>query len=172
MGFSVKKLTGLSALLCLGTTVGILESFISLPLPVPGIKLGLANLVTLFALCFYDKKSFVTVGFMRVVLTALLWGGFGINFLFSLVGWALSAAAILTACILHKNSIFGISVAGACFHQIGQMMAAVCVYGQIGLLYYLPVLLVAGTLSGILIAFLTASVLRAFFSAVKSDPKI
>lgn len=160
-GFSVKKTATLALLLCLCSVVGIIESFIALPLPVPGIKLGLANLVTLFVLYYFDKKCYITIGFLRVVLTALLWGGFGLNFLFSFAGWALSAAAVITACLINKNSIYGISVIGACFHQMGQMTVAAAVYAQIGLLYYLPFLIAAGTASGLLTAFLTKRIIVA-----------
>ena len=160
-GFSVKKTATLALLLCLCSVVGIIESFVTLPLPVPGIKLGLANLVTLFVLYYFDKKCYITIGFLRVVLTALLWGGFGLNFLFSFAGWALSAAAVITACLINKNSIYGISVIGACFHQMGQMTVAAAVYAQFGLLYYLPFLILAGTVSGLLIAFLTKRIIVA-----------
>ena len=160
-GFSIKKTATLALLLCLCSVVGIIESFIALPLPVPGIKLGLANLVTLFVLYYFDKKCYITIGFLRVVLTALLWGGFGLNFLFSFAGWALSAAAVITACLINKNSIYGISVIGACFHQMGQMTVAAAVYAQIGLLYYLPFLILAGTASGLLTAFLTKRIIMA-----------
>lgn len=160
-GFSVKKTATLALLLCLCSVVGIIESFIALPLPVPGIKLGLANLVTLFVLYYFDIKSYVTIGFLRVVLTALLWGGFGLNFIFSFAGWALSAAAVITACLINKNSIYGISVIGACFHQMGQMTVATLVYAQLGLLYYLPFLIAAGTASGLLTAFLTKHIIVA-----------
>lgn len=160
-GFSVKKTATLALLLCLCSVVGIIESFVILPIPVPGIKLGLANLVTLFVLYYFDKKCYITIGFLRVVLTALLWGGFGLNFLFSFAGWALSAAAVITACLINKNSIYGISVIGACFHQMGQMTVAALVYAQIGLLYYLPFLIAAGTASGLLTAFLTKRIIMA-----------
>lgn len=160
-GFSVKKTATLALLLCLCSVVGIIESFVTLPLPVPGIKLGLANLVTLFALYYFDKKCYITIGFLRVVLTALLWGGFGLNFIFSFAGWALSAAAVIMACLINKNSIYGISVIGACFHQMGQMTVATLVYAQIGLLYYLPFLIATGTASGLLTAFLTKRIIVA-----------
>ena len=159
--FSVKKTATLALLLCLCSVVGIIESFIALPLPVPGIKLGLANLVTLFVLYYFDKKCYITIGFLRVVLTALLWGGFGLNFIFSFAGWVLSAAAVITACLINKNSIYGISAIGGCFHQIGQMTVAAAVYAQIGLLYYLPFLIAAGTASGLLTAFLTKRIIVA-----------
>ena len=160
-GFSVKKTATLALLLCLCSVVGIIESFVTLPLPVPGIKLGLANLVTLFVLYYFDKKCYITIGFLRVVLTALLWGGFGLNFIFSFAGWALSAAAVIMACFINKNSIYGISAIGGCFHQIGQMTVAAIVYAQIGLLYYLPFLIAAGTASGLLTAFLTKQIIVA-----------
>lgn len=160
-GFSVKKTATLALLLCLCSVVGIIESFVILPIPVPGIKLGLANLVTLFVLYYFDKKCYITIGFLRVVLTALLWGGFGLNFIFSFAGWVLSAAAVITACLINKNSIYGISVIGACFHQMGQMTVAAAVYAQFGLLYYLPFLILAGTASGLLTAFLTKRIIMA-----------
>lgn len=160
-GFSVKKTATLAILLCLCSVVGIIESFVALPIPVPGIKLGLANLVTLFVLYYFDKKSYITIGFLRVVLTALLWGGFGLNFIFSFAGWVFSAIAVTVACLINKNSIYGISVIGGCFHQMGQMTVAAAVYAQLGLLYYLPFLILAGTVSGLLIAFLTKRVIVA-----------
>lgn len=156
---NVKNLAFLSILLGLSVAVGILESFISLPIPVPGVKIGLANFINLFVLYYFDLKSYITVGFIRVCLSALLWGRFGITFLFSLVGWLLSSAGVTLVFLSKKFSIYGISVLGACLHQIGQMTVAVFVYGQAGLIYYLPFLIITAVLTGTIIAFITKRVI-------------
>ena len=164
-----KKIVGLAMLLCLSVTVGILESFVSLPIPVPGIKLGLANFINLFVLYYYDLKSYFTVGFLRVVLSALLFGGFGIGFVFSICVWTLSAAAVSLAFLLEKFSVYGLSTLGAALHQTGQISAAILIYRQIGFLYYLPILLSVSTVTGGTIAFLTVCIIRPLNKSIKKQ---
>ena len=75
------------------------------------------------------------------------------------MGWLLSSAGVTLVFLSKKFSIYGISVLGACLHQIGQMTVAVFVYGQAGLIYYLPFLIITAVLTGTIIAFITKRVI-------------
>lgn len=141
-------------LLALGFALSYLEHLVPLPLPV-GMKLGLANIVTLVACCTVGKKAALAVLLCRCLLVAAVFGNVS-ALLFSLSGGLLAYLA-MTLCFLGYNrqfSLLGISVAGAAAHHVGQIACA-AVYLQTGaVLAYLPLLLVLSVPTGLLTGFL------------------
>ena len=128
--------------------------------PVPGIKLGLANVVTLFALTRLGLRDTAAIVLVRVTLSSVFMGSVT-AFLFSLFGGLLS---MLVMCLLLRGSgrIFslpGISVAGAATHNIGQIAAAVIVLGTADVIGYLPFLLVLSIPMGLATGAVCAAVL-------------
>lgn len=128
--------------------------------PIPGIKLGLANVVTMMALFYIGSAG----AFVILVVRCLLGGIFaGISSLFfSLTGGLFAFFAMLFIKQFYKKafSIFGMSIAGAAFHNFGQITAASAMFGW-GLLHtYLPVLLITGLATGILTATVAAPIFR------------
>lgn len=114
---------------------------------IPGVKLGLANLVVMLALFTCGVWEAVTVSAVRILLTWLLFGNFT-GFLYSLAGGALSLALMI---LLQKLAFFGevgVSVAGGVAHNMGQLAVAVFLLRTAALWYYLPVLLIAGVVTG------------------------
>lgn len=145
---NTKSIT-LSALLCaISLTMFVIEAQISLPIAIPGIKLGIANTVTLFALLYLPFKDALLILLGRIILG----GVFASNpsvILYSLSGGLLSILGEwLILKVTDKKFIVEISITGAMLHNIGQILCAVFVTGTAYVFSYLPVLLIAGIISG------------------------
>lgn len=156
---TARKLTGYAMLLAVALILTYLESLIPVPVPIPGYKLGLANVVTLFAIYYYDVKVAFVINILRIVIIAILFGNF-YAFIFSISGALL---ALLIMALLKMSDRFGIiaiSVAGAVFHNIGQIMAAMLVLSTNAVLYYLPLLMIVAVVSGIIIGLLAGMLLK------------
>ena len=156
-GENMRKTAYLAMLTACALIVSYIESVIPMPIPVPGIKLGLANIVTLFLIIYGKKADAALVLIARTVLSSLLFAT-PINLLYSLGGGLL---ALLTMSLLSKAypkriSLIGISVGGACAHNIGQVAVACIILRSASLINYLPVLLVVGLFTGAVIALLGA----------------
>ncbi len=158
----IRHLVMLSLMTAIALTLFLVEAQIPLPVGIAGIKLGLANLVTLFLLIRYSGKDAAAVLGMRIFLGNLFTGQL-VSFLYSLVGGILSLAVMLLLCKLLKGrSIWFVSVMGGICHNLGQMLVAMCFLGVGGVLYYLPFLLVSGILMGFLIGVATQGFLTAW----------
>lgn len=154
-----------AALVCLALSLSYLEAVIpfSLLIPLPGIKPGLANIVTILALYRYSPKSAIMISMCRIFLSALLFGTVN-SFVFSLFGAVLSFASLVVTAYASKGkmSFIGISVVSAVFHNMGQMAAALIMLHSLSILYYLPTLLISslitGTLTGVILFLLPKSI--------------
>jgi heptaprenyl diphosphate synthase len=147
---SAKKTALLGALLAASLVLSIVESMLGalIPLPVPGVKLGLANIISMFLLSYFSLASALAVGVLRTLLASLFTGGFGM-FLYSAPGAIVSILIMYTALRLIKAlSIVGVSMLGACAHNITQVVVAVLLTGEIHLFYYAFILLIVGAVSG------------------------
>lgn len=131
------------------------ESLIPFHMGIPGVKLGLANLIVVIALYKMNVKSAYLLSVTRVVLSGFIFGSlFGI--LYSLAGGLTSLTVMV---LMKKNkgfSVMGVSIAGGVFHNIGQLIVAMLVVETYSVAYYLPVLLIAGLVTGLIIG-LTAN---------------
>ena len=147
MKFSAKKLTTLAISVSLAMILSFVESFI--PVILPGIKLGLANTVTLFLLYTYGAGCAAAVSVVRIFLSTLLFGAFPTALIFSFSGALLSFLVMLTAKKLLPFGIVGVSVLGGVMHNLGQVIAACIVMSTAELaLYFIP-LLASGTVAGV-----------------------
>lgn len=150
----LKKTLQLSLFLSLSVILQIVESMIILPIFIPGIKLGLSNIVILIVIYTYGTKEALKLGIMKVFLASLFKVGFGLNFIFSIVGVVLS---ILSSGLLKKYSklsIIGISVVGANFHILGQIIVASILYKtNILFVTYLPYMFLLTIVTGILVGY-------------------
>ena len=120
------------------------------PMLAPGAKLGLANILTIITLNVFGFKEAMTVVVVRSILGPIL-GGSPTGVLYSLAGGILSCIvmSVLYCRFIQYFSLLGISVAGAVFHNIGQMLMASLLYGTIGILYtYLPILMLSSIVTG------------------------
>ncbi len=143
--------------LALALTLSFIESMIPIPFGVPGMKLGLCNLLVLLFLIKRSPKEAFFLNVSRIILVGFLFGN-GFSIIYSLFGAACSFLCMWT---LYKIQGFGtvtISVAGGVAHNIGQFLAAWCVMAGIGLFWYLPPLLVAGAVTGALMGMLAEEI--------------
>ena len=188
MPISTKKLTLMAILTAIALIIFIIEALIPLPIPIPGVKLGLANAVTLFAL-FYGKGSLDTSGregskrtvpplppltaanafailLCRILLGAIFIGR-PIALIFSLVGGLLGfAAQVIMKRFVSDKQIWVCGAVGAVLHNIGQIAAAVLITGTPAIAVYLPVLIIAGIFTGALTGLITQ------FTLARIDKKV
>ncbi len=143
-------------------TLFLVEAQFPLPVPLPGVKLGLANLVTLFVLARFSVKEAAMLMAVRILLGQLLTGQ-AVSLVYALAGGAVSLC-VMALChrIVQDRSVWFTSVLGGVSHNLGQMAAAVILMGWGSTVYYLPFLLVSGVLMGLLTGIATQLFLRAW----------
>ena len=142
------------------TALAMIFSYVESMIPpvftaVPGVKMGLPNIVILFALCVFGVRCAATVSLVRILLVSLLFGNTMIM-MYSLAGGILS---LLSMWLLQKTKLFstvGLSVVGAVMHNLGQILVAMLVLETAEIGYYMIVLAVTGTLAGVLIGLASA----------------
>ena len=155
----VKKTAFCGLVLALALIAGYVEILVPVALAIPGIKLGAANSVILILLYMVGVKETFLVNISRVVLAGFLFGSMS-SVLYSLSGAVLS---LFVMTLLKKTdcfSISGVSMAGGVFHNIGQLTMAAVVLETTAVWYYLPVLIVSGSVTGLLIGFLTGEIYK------------
>lgn len=158
MNKGVSKMIKLSLFLAIALVINFLESLVVIPLP--GVKIGLANFIGLMVLCLYGKKEYVLFNMLKVVLVALVRTGFGSSFLIGLSGTLLSTLFTLIIYKLTKASIYGLSVVGAIFHSLGQVLMIVIIYNNIYMINYMWILLLVSVISGVITAFIASVTLQ------------
>uniref|UniRef100_UPI004057201B Gx transporter family protein n=1 Tax=Acetatifactor sp. TaxID=1872090 RepID=UPI004057201B len=146
---STGKLTTLALLTTFAMIIFTIESAIPSLVPIPGIKLGLANIITLVTLQLYFPKETFLVMLARILLSTLLFGQ-AMSLLYSLVGGlSCFAAMILIHRLLQKQFLYLTSIVGAIFHNLGQLLVAYLLTEVPGVLAYLPFLLLSGIVTGL-----------------------
>lgn len=143
-----------------------LESLIPLNFGIPGIKLGLANLVVLTAMYTVGEKQAFAVSVIRIILAGLTFGGV-FSLVYSLAGGILSFCAMLLAKRCRSLSVIGVSIIGGATHNIGQIAAAAIVMQTYRIVYYLPVLLLTGAVTGAVIGILSKIIIKRLNKVIK-----
>ena len=151
-----EAVTMTASLTAVGLILSYLETFIVIPVNVPGIRLGLANIVTLLALYLLGPSYAFPVTIIRVSLAAMLFGS-PVSFMYSIAGGIFSFAGMVISKRL-GFSVYGVSVIGAVAHNIAQTVVAVLFIANVYIFAVLPVLVIAGIIAGLLTG-LCASVL-------------
>lgn len=142
-----RRIAQYALLVALAMALSWLESMIPVSTAAPGMKLGLTNLVVVFALYRMRLQDAAAVSLIRVLLVSFTFGN-AYSFAYSMAGAVLSLGVMTLLKRTGRFSILGVSVAGGVCHNIGQILVAVAVLGTARLAYYLPVLLVSGTAAG------------------------
>ena len=135
------------------------ETLIPFHIGIPGVKLGLANLIIVIALYKMSLKETYLLSVVRVLLSGFIFGNY-FSIIYSLAGGLLSLTVMA---LLKKNggfSVMGISIAGGVFHNVGQLVVAMLVVETFSVVYYIPVLLIAGLVTGLLIGIAAGEMLR------------
>lgn len=157
----VQKLTLFAMLCALAIVFHYVESMVVIPLPVPGFRLGLANILSLIALYYFDARALFTIGIVRVLFASLLSGMlFATSFWLSLSGMLLSALTMTIARRCSCFSIYGVSVLGSAAHCVAQVMVVTWIYQQFFMQALLPILVALSIPTGLLIAMLADQVLK------------
>ena len=143
--------------------LALIFSYVEVLIPfqpgLPGVKLGLANLVIVMALYRLNARYALLINFIRVLMAGLLFTGvFG--FFYSLAGCLLSFAVMVLLRRSGRFSVIGVSMAGGVAHNIGQLMIAIATVSNLRLAAYYPVLLFSGLATGILVGLVSELVLR------------
>ena len=146
--------------LAIAVVANYIEHLIPLPFIFPGVKLGLANAVGLIVLYYLGKKSYAFFGILRVLLSAVLFTGFGSTFMIALGGTIVATIFSILVCSVTKASIYGISATGAVFHGLGQVLVVSLLYGTIQMMWYMLVLVVSGAITGVLMAIVTSLLIK------------
>ncbi len=153
-------------LIALAFVLSFVESLIPISMGIPGVKLGLANLVTVVGLYTVGTTGTVVVSLLRIVLTGFTFGNL-FAMLYSLAGWGLSIVIMI---LCKKKKWFGtsgISILGGIGHNIGQITVASFVVKQAGVFFYLPMLLIAGTAAGLVIGILGSMIISRIKIVIK-----
>jgi len=168
---SAKKIVYISMLVSQALVLNIIESFIPVPVPVPGIKIGLANIVSLVTILMFGFKETLVVVVLRTLLAQLLVGNIT-SFLFSVSGGILSACIMY---VVYKKfskyfSLVGVSVFGSVAHNVGQLFVAAIVINNFLIFSYLPVLIISGIMMGIFTG-LVANFFRKYIKNIEYDSR-
>ena len=158
---NIKKLTILSMLLALATVMGYLEAILPINIGIPGVKLGLANIVSLWALYKYGFHEGFAVGLLRVILVSLLFANVSMA-LYSISGFVVSYVIMW---LIKKTGIFGItgvSMIGGITHNMAQLAVALLITDLEVLLRYIAPLVISGVLAGMLVGILASLLYRRF----------
>ena len=154
-------LTGL--LFAAAIVLSLVEDSLQLPVPAPGVKLGLSNIIVMYALFFLGKREAYCVAVLKALFVFITRGP--IACLLSLSGGILSITAIVLLILIFKDKLSYLTagMAGAIFHNFGQLIAVSVIYTDLLAIVHLPVLLISGVIAGIA----TSTLLRVFLPAFK-----
>ena len=162
MKLTTKQLTLCALLTAMALGLSYLENLfpVTAAIPIPGVKLGLANIVTLFALYALGAPQAMAILFCRCILGAVFAGNMN-ALIFSLLGGVTAMLTMIFLARCRKLSVYGVSIGGAAGHNCGQIAAAMVTLGNTAPLYYLPFLLLVSLFTGALTGLVGASLIRA-----------
>ena len=156
---NVKKLTTLSCSVALAMILSFIESLIPPFVAIPGIKIGLANTVSVFLLYIYGWREGACVSIIRVLLSSLLFGS-AVSLIYSLTGAVLSLILMISLKRLPISSELSVSVVGGVFHNVGQIVCACLIMENAAISAYLPPLIISGTVAGVAVGTLAAILIK------------
>lgn len=154
-----KKIAYYGLCIALAFVLSYVESLFPTFIAVPGVKLGLTNLVVLIALVKISKKDAFFINMIRILLVGLTFGT-AFSLLYSFAGGILSFLVMMLIYGKNRFSVIGVSVAGGVAHNVGQILVAMMVLESKALVYYLPVLILSGTLAGVVVGILCGEVVK------------
>ncbi len=156
-----KKIAMLGLCIALAMIMSYIEVLVPLSFAVPGIKMGLANIVIIFVLYKFTVKEAALVSIIRVILVSLLFSN-AMAMAYSVAGAVLSLGAMFLLKKTDKFSVTGVSVVGGVMHNAGQIVMAMILLGTKQIALYLPVLIITGTATGVVIGIVAGLVIKRF----------
>ena len=162
-----RKIARMGLLVALAMILSYVESLIPAFVAVSGVKVGLANIVVIFALYTLGPVEALTVSLLRVILSSFLFGSV-LSLLYSLSGALLSLGGMIVMKKLKIFSTLVVSVTGGVLHNVGQILVACLVLETDVLLYYLPVLILSGVVTGAVIGIIGSLVIKRLENNIRS----
>lgn len=156
---AAKRMAYFGLFIALAFVFSYVEAILPTSIPIPGVKLGLANIVVLTVLYAYGSKEAFIISVVRIILVALTFSNM-FTMVYSLAGGLLSWAVMSLFKKIDKFSIIGVSVMGGLSHNMGQLLVAAVLMQTRSLVYYLPILMVGGIVTGIIIGILSRAILK------------
>ena len=162
----VQKMTFISLLVAQALVLSFIERMIPLNFSIPGAKLGLANIITLTSLYLFSFKETFAIILLRTIMVAFMTGSVS-GFLYSVSGAILSFLVMYLLLVIGRNkaSTVGVSILGAVFHNLGQLLMAALIIQNLNIVVYLPMLMITGVITGIFVG-LTAKILMKFLREI------
>ena len=156
---NTKRMTSLALTVSFALILSFVESRIPAFVAIPGVKVGLANIAVIFTLYKFGIKEAIAVSLVRVLLVSMLFGS-PISMIYSITGAVLSLSVMFLLKKLTPVSEVVVSVSGGVMHNIGQIAAASVMLGTNVVVYYLPFLLLSGTIAGIVVGVASATLIK------------
>jgi heptaprenyl diphosphate synthase len=151
---SIKEIALIGILSSLALIFSYIEKIVGFDFILPGVKLGLSNLVIVVAIYVFSNKTAITVNLIRVIAVGILFGNV-FSIIYSIFGAFFSFFAMIIAKKTNIFSVAGVSIAGGIFHNIGQIIAVIIMLKSTAAIAYLPLLLVSGVVTGMVIGILS-----------------
>ena len=148
-----RKLTQMALLTAIALTIFMVEAQIPALVPVPGVKLGLSNIVTVFAVFAMGPKEAASILFVRIFLGAVFAGNFSTIFYSAAGGTLAIGVTIVLRKLLTQKQLWVAGVMGAIAHSVGQMAMAITITQTVGLVSYLPVMILCSIITGLFTGF-------------------
>ncbi|HEY8362710.1 MAG TPA: Gx transporter family protein [Tissierellaceae bacterium] len=168
-----RKIILLSLLVSVGLALSVIESFIPLPVAIPGARLGLSNMVTLVTLVIFGFKEALVVSILKSFVLVLVTGSIS-SLLYSLVGGILSCVVMFISYRFFSNifSLIGVSILGATAHNFGQVTVAVLIMSNVRIYSYLPILELMGLFTGYFVGLSSIYISKALEKVLKYNMQI
>ncbi|WP_027400375.1 Gx transporter family protein [Anaerovorax odorimutans] len=161
MQSQTKKIAISSVLIALAIIFSYVEVLIPFNFGIPGMKLGIPNIVVILALYTISASSALEINCIRIILVSAMFGSFSMA-IYSFAGGFLSFGVMYFLKRTNKFSIIGVSMAGGAFHNIGQLLMAAAIVENIKMLYSLPLLMIIGMITGIIIGIISHKIIKNF----------
>ncbi len=158
---NTQRIAKTGMLLSISLVLSYLEMLLPVLVAVPGVKIGLANIITMFLLYRTDMKRTLAFTCVRVLIAGILFSGVS-GIIYSLSGgiFCVVVMSLLKRCSIF--SVLGVSMAGAIAHNMGQIFIAILIMENIHIVYYLPVLCISGVISGLLVGYLAFMIMERY----------
>lgn len=154
-----KRVSLLAIFVALAMIFSYIEAIIPIPIAIPGVKLGLANLVVLAPLYVFGSIEALIISVVRILLVGFTFGNL-FTMLYSFAGGMLSLFVMIGVKKIKGFSVVGVSICGGVTHNIGQLIVASIVLGTSKIIFYVPVLVISGAITGFLIGLLAKSIIN------------
>ena len=150
----MKKTAYMGIFLALALICSYIETLIPFHIGIPGVKLGLTNIVIVWALYLLGAKEALMISVLRIILSGLMFGN-AFSIAYSMAGGLLRFVIMYLFKKTKKFKCVSVSIAGGIFHNIGQLFVAAAIVQNYSIFYYIPVLFISGTLTGLLIGIIS-----------------